>query len=259
MAADSAAPPPRPSTSPSRGDRAAPSSPVADGPTRGREHGRLRRHRPRASTTAPSGPSATSTCTIRQHEITAFIGPSGCGKTTVLRCFNRMNDLIDGARVEGKLTLPRRRPVRPRASTPSRCGAASAWCSRSRTRSPSRSTTTSPTARSSTACKGNLDDIVEQALRRRRAVGRGQGPAQGLGPGPVRRPAAAAVHRPGHRRRARGAPDGRALLGARPDRHRAHRGPDAGDQGRATRSSSSPTTCSRPPGSATAPRSSPPR
>ena len=41
---------------------------------------------------------------IRQHEITAFIGPSGCGKSTVLRCFNRMNDLIDNARVEGTLT-----------------------------------------------------------------------------------------------------------------------------------------------------------
>ena len=38
---------------------------------------------------------------IKKHEITAFIGPSGCGKSTVLRCFNRMNDLIAGARVEG--------------------------------------------------------------------------------------------------------------------------------------------------------------
>jgi phosphate transport system ATP-binding protein len=38
---------------------------------------------------------------VRQHEITAFIGPSGCGKTTVLRCLNRMNDLIPGARPEG--------------------------------------------------------------------------------------------------------------------------------------------------------------
>ena len=42
--------------------------------------------------------------TIREHEITAFIGPSGCGKTTVLRCFNRMNDLIVGARVEGTVS-----------------------------------------------------------------------------------------------------------------------------------------------------------
>jgi phosphate transport system ATP-binding protein len=40
---------------------------------------------------------------IARGEITAFIGPSGCGKSTVLRCFNRMNDLIEGARVDGKL------------------------------------------------------------------------------------------------------------------------------------------------------------
>ena len=38
---------------------------------------------------------------IRKNEITAFIGPSGCGKSTMLRCFNRMNDLIPSARVEG--------------------------------------------------------------------------------------------------------------------------------------------------------------
>jgi phosphate transport system ATP-binding protein len=44
------------------------------------------------------------TVPIRQHEITAFIGPSGCGKSTVLRCFNRMNDLIETARVEGSIT-----------------------------------------------------------------------------------------------------------------------------------------------------------
>jgi phosphate transport system ATP-binding protein len=41
---------------------------------------------------------------IREHEITALIGPSGCGKSTVLRCFNRMNDLIEIARVEGRVT-----------------------------------------------------------------------------------------------------------------------------------------------------------
>jgi len=40
---------------------------------------------------------------VRQHEITAFIGPSGCGKSTVLRCFDRMNDLIESARVDGKI------------------------------------------------------------------------------------------------------------------------------------------------------------
>jgi phosphate transport system ATP-binding protein len=40
---------------------------------------------------------------IARSEITAFIGPSGCGKSTVIRCFNRMNDLIPGATVEGSI------------------------------------------------------------------------------------------------------------------------------------------------------------
>jgi len=40
---------------------------------------------------------------VQEKQITALIGPSGCGKTTMLRCFNRMNDLIEGARVEGNI------------------------------------------------------------------------------------------------------------------------------------------------------------
>ena len=42
---------------------------------------------------------------IPQNKIIAFIGPSGCGKSTVLRCFNRMNDLVRSARVEGEITF----------------------------------------------------------------------------------------------------------------------------------------------------------
>lgn len=42
---------------------------------------------------------------IGNREITAMIGPSGCGKSTVLRCFNRMNDLIPGARAAGSITF----------------------------------------------------------------------------------------------------------------------------------------------------------
>ena len=42
---------------------------------------------------------------IADHAITAFIGPSGWGKSTFLRCLNRMNDLVEGCRVEGKVIL----------------------------------------------------------------------------------------------------------------------------------------------------------
>ena len=40
---------------------------------------------------------------INMHQVMALIGPSGCGKSTFLRCFNRMNDLIEGARVDGTM------------------------------------------------------------------------------------------------------------------------------------------------------------
>ena len=42
---------------------------------------------------------------ILDKTVTAFIGPSGCGKSTFLRCLNRMNDTIDGARVDGEIRL----------------------------------------------------------------------------------------------------------------------------------------------------------
>jgi phosphate transport system ATP-binding protein len=42
---------------------------------------------------------------IPKNKITAFIGPSGCGKSTMIRCFNRLNDLIPGARIKGKITF----------------------------------------------------------------------------------------------------------------------------------------------------------
>ncbi len=39
---------------------------------------------------------------IPEKKVTAFIGPSGCGKSTFLKCFNRMNDLVDGCKIEGE-------------------------------------------------------------------------------------------------------------------------------------------------------------
>ena len=42
---------------------------------------------------------------VEENEILAFIGPSGCGKSSTLKCLNRMNDLVIGSRVEGKILL----------------------------------------------------------------------------------------------------------------------------------------------------------
>ena len=42
---------------------------------------------------------------IRENEVTALIGPSGCGKSTFLRCLNRMNDLIDCVKINGKIYM----------------------------------------------------------------------------------------------------------------------------------------------------------
>jgi phosphate transport system ATP-binding protein len=54
------------------------------------------------------------TLSMPQNCVTALIGPSGCGKSTFLRCLNRMNDMIEGTRVEGKIVLDDEDIYRPR-------------------------------------------------------------------------------------------------------------------------------------------------
>ena len=88
---------------------------------------------------------------IQANAVTAIIGPSGCGKSTLLRTLNRMTDLVPGARVTGRGPASTMRTSWTRASTSWRCGAGSGWSSSGPTRSPSRSTTTWPTALGSTA------------------------------------------------------------------------------------------------------------
>ncbi|MFK7866491.1 MAG: phosphate ABC transporter ATP-binding protein PstB [Alphaproteobacteria bacterium] len=51
---------------------------------------------------------------IPEHQVTSFIGPSGCGKSTFLRSINRMNDIIDGCRVEGEILLDGRNIYDPK-------------------------------------------------------------------------------------------------------------------------------------------------
>lgn len=43
--------------------------------------------------------------TVLENEITAFIGPSGCGKSTLLKTLNRMNDLVEGCRIDGEVII----------------------------------------------------------------------------------------------------------------------------------------------------------
>ena len=166
---------------------------------------------------------------IEKGKIVGFIGPSGCGKSTVLRSLNRMNDLIASVPVRGPRPVPGpghlRQVGRPGFGPP-------------------------PHRHGVPAAQPVLDEhLRERRLRPapepvqgrhgragrarpapRRPVGRGQGQAQGQRPVALGRPAAAPVHRPRRRDRAHRAPDGRALLGARPDRHPADRGADAGAQ-----------------------------
>ncbi len=168
---------------------------------------------------------------IHKNEVTALIGPSGCGKSTLIRCLNRMNDLVPSAEVDGQAALPRRRPLRTQG--------------RSRSQVRKRDRDGVPEA----------EPVPEVDLRQHRlrpadprhgrrhgrdrregaaalgALGRGQGPARRERLRDVRRPAAAALHRPLHRHRARRDPDGRALLGPRPDLDGQDRGSDDGAEG----------------------------
>ena len=134
--------------------------------------------------------------TVGHRQITALIGPSGCGKSTVLRCFNRMNDLIVGARVEGHDQVPRPGPLRQRRG-PDR-GAPAGWHGVPEAEPvPEVDLRQRRVRPAGDRHEGRQHGRSGRAVARQgRAVGRGQGQAQGQWLLAVRRPAAAAVHRP---------------------------------------------------------------
>jgi phosphate transport system ATP-binding protein len=80
--------------------------------------------------------------------VVALIGPSGSGKSSLIRCMNRMNDLVPSAHIDGTV-LYRGANLYDARVDAVEVASASGWCSRSRTRSPNRSTTTSRSARGS--------------------------------------------------------------------------------------------------------------
>ncbi len=101
---------------------------------------------------------------INKHEITAFIGPSGCGKSTVLRCFNRMNDLIDIARVEGTITY-HGVDLYDRAVNPVEVRRRIGMVFQKPNPFPKSIYDNVAYGPKIAGMKGNMDDIVEQALR----------------------------------------------------------------------------------------------
>ena len=195
---------------------------------------------------------------VQPRSVTAFIGPSGCGKSTVLRTLNRMHEVIPGARVEGSVLLDGEDiygsgidPVSVRKTIGMVFQRPNPFPTMS-----IRDNVVAGLKLQGVRGRKTLDEVAERSLQGRQPVERGQGPLGQARRRAVRRSAAAAVHRAGDRRAARRAVDGRAVLGAGPDLDAGDRGPDRRAEDRITRSSSSRTTCSRPPGSAIRPRSS---
>ncbi len=140
---------------------------------------------------------------IYRNFVTAFIGPSGCGKSTFIRCFNRMNDLIPSANVEGKILYHGEDlygshvdPVEVRKLIGMVFQKPNPF----------------PKSIYDNVAFGprvlGMDDVARRSRREGAAagsaLGRGEGPAEGRRAQPLRRAAAAAVHRALPRGRARG-------------------------------------------------------
>ena len=176
---------------------------------------------------------AVSGLNMQMHKniITAMIGPSGCGKSTVVRSLNRMNDSIAGFRVDRRGALPRTRHLRQRRR-PGRGAPADRHGLPATQPVPQVDLRQHRLGAADPRAEGEPRRARREGAARGRALGRGQGPPEGLRARALRRPAAAPVHRPRDRDRARRAAARRAVLGARPDRHRLGRGADAGPQER---------------------------
>ncbi len=163
---------------------------------------------------------------IRQNQITALIGPSGCGKSTVLRCFNRMNDLIETARVEGTVHYhgvdlygEKVDPVEVRR----RIG----MVFQKPNPFPKSIYENIVYGPKIAGWKGNYDELVEEALIKAALWDEVKDKLKESGMALSGWPATATLHRPGHRHQPRRGSDGRAVFRPRPDRNLEDRGADA--------------------------------
>jgi len=105
---------------------------------------------------------------IEDTTVTAFIGPSGCGKSTFLRCLNRMNDTIDGCRVEGDIRLDDR-DIYDRSIDPVQLRATVGMVFQKPNPFPKsiyENVAYGPKIHGLARTKDELDEVVERALRR---------------------------------------------------------------------------------------------
>ena len=154
--------------------------------------------------------------TVNSRSVTALIGPSGCGKSTVPRALNRLHETAPGGRVEGSVLLDGgdiygkqisavavRRIVGMVFQRPNPFPTMSI-----------RDNVVAGLKLQGTHKKNDLDELAERSLRGGEPVERGERSAGHARRGPIRWPAAAALHRPGDRRLARRIADGRTLFRA---------------------------------------------
>jgi phosphate transport system ATP-binding protein len=147
---------------------------------------------------------------IARNQVLAMIGPSGCGKSTFLRCINRMNDTIEGARITGNIRARRPGHLRPQAGR-GELRARIGMVFQKPNPFPKtiyENVAYGPRIHGLAANRVELDEIVYEQPAAGRPVGRGEGPAFKPGHQPVRWPAAAAVHRAHDRRESGSDPDG---------------------------------------------------
>jgi ABC-type phosphate transport system ATPase subunit len=169
---------------------------------------------------------------IPEHRVTALIGPSGCGKSTFLRTLNRMNDIIPGARADGRVLLDdedifshgvdvvelrRRVGMVFQKSNPF---PKSIW-----------DNVAYGLVVNGVRDRSLIAERVESSLKAAALWDEVKDPPQVFGTRIVRRAAAATLHRAGAGGGTGSPPDGRTGLGARPDRHPEDRGPDRQPQG----------------------------
>ena len=165
---------------------------------------------------------------VETNRVTAFIGPSGCGKSTFIRCLNRMNDTIDICRISGSILLDgediyddEMDVVQLRARVGMVFQKPNPF-----PKSIYDNVAYGPRIHGMASSCDELDEIVMTSLEKAGLLGEVKDRLSEPGHGPLRRSAAAALHRPGDRGAARSDPDGRAMLGPRSHRDGPHRGVD---------------------------------